>query len=231
MFPETGGKKILVVIPVYNEGPVIREVIQSLLSNKFISIIVVDDGSQRRVRNLIADLPVTLLTHRANLGQGAALQTGFEFAKQLSPDIVITFDADGQHDVKDIFPLVTAILKNETDIVFGSRFLGKRTNIPFTKVLLLKIATIINFFFSGLLLTDAHNGLRAFGKLALNKINLVENRMAHASEILFQVKIHKLRYMEVPVHIHYTDYAHKKGQSVIDSIKILFDLVLHKLFK
>lgn len=225
-------KKIFIVIPVYNEGMVFRDMIESVLQKNIADIIVVDDGSDEPVAKKLAGLRVVILRHRVNLGQGAALQTGFLYARKKGADIVITFDADGQHDANDISRLIEPVLANDADIVLGSRFLpGTATPVPLSKKIVLQTARYINYFFSGLLLSDAHNGLRAFNKKALEKINLTENRMAHASEILFQLKKNKLVFKEVPVQIHYTDYSKQKGQNTRDSIKILFDLVLHKLFK
>ncbi len=224
-------KKVVVVIPVYNEGPVIRQVITSLLKITS-TIIVVDDGSAIPVIKQLHGLPVVLLQHKVNLGQGAAIQTGLTYARKLHADIAITFDADGQHNEEDIHSLLAPIINNEADVVLGSRFLlNSTTAIPLTKKFILQVARIINFLFSGVLLTDAHNGLRALNRMALEKINLTENRMAHASEFLFEIKNHKLRYKEIPVHIRYTDYSIQKGQKPRDSIKVLFDLLLHKLFK
>lgn len=228
---EAHHKKTVVVLPVYNEGPVIRQVITSLL--KIVTtIIVVDDGSAVPVIEQLHDLPLVLLQHRVNLGQGAALQTGLAYARKLNADIVITFDADGQHNEEDIKSLIAPIIINEADVVLGSRFLPDSVSrVPITKRSILQFARIINFLFSGVLLTDAHNGLRALNNVALAKITLTENRMAHASEFLFEIKKHKLRYKEIPVHIRYTDYSIQKGQKARDSIKVLFDLLLHKLFK
>jgi glycosyltransferase involved in cell wall biosynthesis len=228
---ETQYKKIVVVIPVYNEGPVIRQVITSLLK-VVTTIIVVDDGSAIPVIKQLHDLPVVLLQHKVNLGQGAAIQTGLTYARKLRADIAITFDADGQHNEEDINSLLAPIINNEADVVLGSRFLHDSVStVPFTKRFILQVARIINFLFSGVLLTDAHNGLRALNRKALEKTNLTENRMAHASEFLFEIKNHKLRWKEIPVHIRYTDYSIQKGQKSRDSIKVLFDLFLHKLFK
>jgi glycosyltransferase involved in cell wall biosynthesis len=229
--PAEADKKIIVVLPAYNEGPVIRQVITSLL--KMVStIIVVDDGSAVPVINQLHNLPLVIIRHRVNLGQGAALQTGLSHARKLNPDIVITFDADGQHNEDDIKNLIAPIISNEADVVLGSRFLPESESIvPFARKITLQFGRMINFLLSGVLLTDAHNGLRAINKAALEKINLTENRMAHASEFLFELKKHKLRYREVPVHIRYTNYSRQKGQTGGDSIKVLFDLLLHKLFK
>ena len=229
-FNHTVAKRV-VVIPAYNESPVLTSVVKSLLEKEY-SIVIVDDGSNPPLNSHVQNLPVYFLRHRANLGQGAALQTGFDFAKKLNPDLVISFDADGQHDVTCIPSLIEPLLNNEADVVLGSRFLStEKTNMPFTKKILLQIARGVNYLFSGLLLSDAHNGLRAFNRVALDKIIITENRMAHASEIIFEIKKHGLRFKEIPVLIVYTDYSKKKGQSSWDSIKILFDLILHKLFK
>ena len=171
------------------------------------------------------------LRHRVNLGQGAALQTGLEFARKMKAEIVITFDADGQHDPGDLETLLAPLLENQADIVFGSRFLEKKvSSLSLRRKWVLQLARLINFLFSGLMLSDAHNGLRALNKTALEKIRITENRMAHASEILFQVKKYRLRFKEVPVHISYARSSYKKGQTGLDSIKVFIDIVLHKLF-
>ncbi len=225
-------KRIVVIIPAYNENAILRQVVQSLLDCFITHIVVVDDGSSTPVADTIGNLPVTILRHKVNLGQGAALQTGFLYATKLQPDIVITFDADGQHNVQDLPTLIAPIVQQEADIVLGSRFLpASKTAIPFSKKLVLQLARFINLLFSGVLLTDAHNGLRALNQQALLQITITENRMAHASEILFEIQKHRLRYKEVPVHIAYTEYSKGKGQSAWDGIKILFDLALHKLFR
>jgi len=223
-------KKIVVVIPAFNEGPVVIAIVKELLQHQYIPV-VVDDGSVCSLNAELRNYPVYFLRHQVNLGQGAALQTGFEFAKRLKPDYVITMDADGQHHTSCIPHLLQPLATNEADTVLGSRFLGPgNTAIPFGRKLVLHSARLINYLFSGLLLSDAHNGLRAFNNTALQKINITENRMAHASEILFEIKKHGLRFKEVPVQVAYTAYSRKKGQSAWDSIRILFDLILYKLF-
>jgi len=124
------------------------------------------------------------------------------------------------------------IIKNEADIVLGSRFLAKNNStIAVSKKIVLQVARYINYLMTGMLLTDAHNGLRAMNRKALDNITLTENRMAHASEILFEIKKHQLSYKEAPVHIQYTDYSRHKGQHKRDGIKVLFDLALYKFFK
>jgi len=221
-----------IVIPVYNEADIIPEVLLGLQVLGYTGIIVVDDGSTDNLRYALRNFSIYFLRHEKNLGQGAALQTGFEFARSLDAGIVVTFDADGQHQAIDIAKLTEQIISNTADIVLGSRFLSESTDgISRIKKIILQIARLINFIFSGIYLTDAHNGMRALNRKALGLITLRENRMAHASELLFEIRRHRLRYMELPVTIRYTAYSKQKGQSVFESVKILFDLVLHKLFK
>lgn len=222
---------IVVVLPAYNEGAVLEETIASLSANNY-TVIVVDDGSVPSLQERCQSFPVHYLRHRVNMGQGASLQTGFEYAQKLNPAVVISFDADGQHDVSDIPALATPILSNEADIVLGSRFLEKgSSSLPATRKKLLGIARIVNGLFTGLWLSDAHNGLRALGPKALREICLQENRMAHASEILLEIRKRDWRFKEIGVAVKYTAYSQQKGQSGWNSIRIVFDLLLHKLFR
>jgi len=230
--PDITHKKVVVVIPVFNDTATIRQVVDELLHQTSFTVVVVDDGSSAPISSYLSGLPVICLRHRVNLGQGAALQTGFTYALRLQPDIVVSFDADGQHSVKDLDTIIQPIIRQEAAVVLGSRFMpANESQIPFSRRIVLKVARFINYLLSGILLSDAHNGLRAFSGQAVEKIVITENRMAHASEILFEVSRHKLRYKEVSVNIAYTDYSRQKGQRARDSIKVLFDLILHKLFK
>jgi glycosyltransferase involved in cell wall biosynthesis len=223
---------IFIIIPVYNEAKPVKEVIAELLRRGYLNIIVIDDGSTENILYQISHLPIIFMRHRVNLGQGAALQTGLTFARKKGAQIVITFDADGQHCADDIEKLIAPIATSNADIVIGSRFMkSDNSSMPLTRKMILQSARFVNLLFSGILLSDAHNGLRAMNQKAINAIQISENRMAHASEILFEIKRHQLKCTEVPVNISYTEASMKKGQSSIDSIRILFDLVLHKLFK
>ena len=223
---------ILIIIPVYNEKEIIRSVLNELLDHSYRNIIVVDDGSEQDVFSELSDLPVYYVRHPVNLGQGAALQTGFDVAKQMRCDVIITFDADGQHDHRDLMPLIAPVINDKADIVFGSRFLGTdKSRMPVFRKYVLKCARFVNYLFTGIMLTDAHNGLRAFHPKVLQLFRITENRMAHASEILYETNKHHLRYAEVAVHIRYTSYSKVKGQGNWNNIKIFSDVVLHKLFR
>lgn len=221
----------MVIVPAYNEQASLRDVVSELLSYSY-EVIVVDDGSQTDLRSSIAGLQVYFLQHEINLGQGAALQTGIEFALHKAADIIVTFDADGQHCVEDINALIEPLESGEVEMSLGSRFLeGGKHNMSFSRRIILQSGRFINYLFTGLLLSDAHNGLRAMTSKAAAKIHLKENRMAHASELLWQISSQNIRYREIPVHIRYTAYSKKKGQSAFNSVRIVFDLILNKIFR
>ena len=223
-------KTIFVVIPCYNEAGIIRETIAAIIEKGY-SIIVVDDHSTDNTREQLKEIPLIYIRHRLNLGQGAALQTGISVALKRGAEYLVTFDADGQHDVNDIDGMLQKLKEDQLEIVLGSRFLpGSGGNISAGRKLLLKAACYLNYLFTGILLTDAHNGLRVMNRHAAESIHLKENRMAHATEILKEIKKHDLKFGEFPVHIHYTGYSKKKGQSLLNSIRIFFDLVLNKIF-
>ena len=152
-----------------------------------------------------------------------------EASRKLNADFVIHFDADGQHDPSDITELLIPLQKDEADIVFGSRFLGKKpTGLGLSKKIILNAGRWINYLITGILLTDAHNGIRALNKNALYNIHFHQPGMAHASEILDEVRRKSLRYLERPVHISYTVYSKRKGQSLLNSVNILFHLFFKK---
>ncbi|MEO7922190.1 MAG: glycosyltransferase family 2 protein [Chitinophagaceae bacterium] len=224
-------RDISIILPAYNENAVIRTVVEELVSGGY-RVIVVDDGSETPLDSVLENLSVYLLRHEVNLGQGAAIQTGIEFASEKNIQYIITFDGDGQHDAADIEKILQPLVSGKADIVFGSRFMkGAVQDMPAKRKYLLQIARYLNFFFTGLLLTDAHNGLRAMTKNAAAKLNIRENGMAHATELLIQVKKNKLRYAEIPVNIRYTEYSRGKGQTIWSGFRVFFDLLLNKIFK
>jgi len=221
--------KIFIVIPAYNEEKVIGRVVFDIKKEGFKNIIVVDDGSEDKTADVAKKEGAKVLRHILNLGQGAAIETGLQYCRKIDADVVVTFDADGQFKASEIKKVIKPIIDKKVDIVLGSRFLGKAVNIPFLKKLTLKAAIIFTDIFSNIKLTDTHNGFRAFSKKALNKIFINHSGMAHASDIIDQIKRYNLKYQEVPVTVLYTDYSLKKGQSILNSVKILLDLLFEKL--
>jgi len=139
---------------------------------------------------------------------------------------VVTFDGDGQHQIGDAVGMVERLKAGEADVVFGSRFLDERSQPSFAKRLVLRAAVGYTNLTTHTRLTDAHNGLRAIRRPVLEQIELTQNRMAHASELVAQIGASGAGYVEHPVHILYSDYSKAKGQSLWNSINILADLVL-----
>ena len=223
---------IFIAIPAYNEGSVLKETLSPLIASGY-SLVVVDDGSQDDTWKILNQLPIHALRHPITRGQGAALQTAMTYALEQNADIIVHFDADGQHDSNVIPELIQSILEEEADIVLGSRFLrpADRQAVPIGRRFLLQIAKLVNGIMTGLWLSDAHNGVRALSSKAAQKIKLQEDGFAHATEILQQIRAHKLQYAEVPTSIIYTEYSRYKGQRFWNAFDILFDLFLGRIFK
>ncbi|GAA2235099.1 glycosyltransferase family 2 protein [Rarobacter faecitabidus] len=215
---------VWLVMPLYNEAAVVGDVVREALET-FEHLVAVDDGSSDDSANVAATAGAAIVTHPINLGQGAALQTGIEYALARGAQWIVTFDADGQHQVADAADMVAFGVREDTPIVLGSRFLDERTDAGLLKRIVLRAAVWFTNTTSKMRLTDAHNGLRALRRDAAEQINLTQSRMAHASEIISQLSATGLPYREFPVHVLYTDYSRSKGQSVLNAVNILVELV------
>lgn len=223
------GGKIFIVIPAYNEQSTIKGVLRSLQQNKYNNIIVVDDCSSDKTSLISKENGAMVVRHEVNRGQGAALQTGIDYALSQGADIIVMFDADGQHQAEEIKDIVKPVQQGEVEVTLGSRFLGKKSNAPFFKKIVLKGGIIFTYLTSGILLSDTHNGFRALSREAAQKIHISQDRMEHASEIIEEIHKKHIKYKEVPVTITYTDYSKKKGQSPIESLRIAFKVIFKKL--
>lgn len=210
-----------VVIAAFNEAAMIGTVVTRLIAGGWKHIAVVDDGSRDATAATAAAAGATVLRHVINLGQGAALQTGIDFALRRKADRIVTFDADGQHRVEDLDALVGAL--DEADIALGSRMLGKIEGASRAHATFLKTAATVSNWMSGVKLTDAHCGLRAIRASVAPKLRMQQERMAHASELLTLIGKSGARVVEVPVTIDYTNYSKAKGQSRLQAIRIMFD--------
>ncbi|WP_345713455.1 glycosyltransferase family 2 protein [Kineococcus glutinatus] len=220
------GAETWVVVPLYQEATVIGDVVRGLRA-VFPRVVCVDDGSTDGSAAAARAAGAVVVRHCVNLGQGAALQTGFDYVLR-SPATrhVVTFDADGQHRVADAAAMVERLRRGEADVVFGSRFLDSRTRLDPMRRAVLRGAVLYTNATSGVRLTDAHNGLRALSRPAVESLRITHPRMAHASEIVSQVGRSGLRWVEHPVEILYTDYSRKKGQSLLNSVNILVETLL-----
>lgn len=222
---------VFVVIAAYNEARAIAAVIDDLCAHVDADhIIVVDDASHDDTATTARDNGVRVVHHMINRGQGAALATGIEFALSYDAQVIVTFDADGQHDAADLPAMIAPIVAGEADVVLGSRFIsGNPPDMPPVRKFMLRLGTIITRLISNIRVTDTHNGFRALSRQAAKTIQIRQDRMAHASEILDQIARHRLRFVERHVNVRYSDYSMSKGQRNRDAVKILARVILDKV--
>jgi glycosyltransferase involved in cell wall biosynthesis len=221
---------LFVVIAAFNEVASIEPVAREVRA-MFPNVVVVDDGSTDGTFDVARRAAKYALRHVINRGQGAALQTGIEFALRHGARFILTFDADGQHRVEDIPAMLEPIWRGECEITLGSRFLGKAVNIPSTRRSILRLAVLFTKIVNRVQLTDAHNGLRAFSRRAAETIHITMDRMAHASELIDQIRLSGLPFREVPVEIRYTVYSLAKGQSSRGALRIVWQYLLGRVFQ
>ncbi|MFA5753788.1 MAG: glycosyltransferase family 2 protein [Patescibacteria group bacterium] len=219
--------KIACVIPAYNEAKNIVRVVDSV--RPFVDeIIIVDDCSSDETVVCARTTGALVLQHPINRGQGAALETGNTLALARGADIIIHFDGDGQFLAAEIKDMVEPIISGRADIVFGSRFLGKKTNFPaFKRYIIYPLAKIFTRFLLGVKLSDPQNGFRAFSRQAAELIRIENRGMAHASEIQTKAFRNGLRVAEVPITVIY----HHFGQRLSGGFKIVRDLLISKIIK
>jgi glycosyltransferase involved in cell wall biosynthesis len=221
-------ESVFIVVPAYNEGAAVFDVVRDLRA-AYPNVVVVDDGSSDATADEARRAGARVLRHVINRGQGAALQTGLTYSLRAGAEAIVTFDADGQHEVAAIARLVDAL--ENADVAVGSRFLAGAAHVPPVRRLLLRVATVFMRYSSGVPLTDAHNGLRAFRRSAAEQIRITLDGMAHASEIVDQFHALRLRVTEVPVVIRYSEYSLRKGQSSLAAFRIAFDYLLKRWFR
>lgn len=220
--------KVAAIVPAYNEAGRVADVVRALARHADF-VIVVDDGSSDRTAEAALEAGAVVLVHAVNRGQGAALKTGTEAALRHGADIIVHIDADGQHDPEALPKLVAPIMAGETDVVFGSRFLGAAADgMPFSRKLLLRAARVFSAFALGLpeRMTDPQSGLRALSATAARQVDFHQDRMAHCSEILRLVTHSPLRWTEVPITVRYTRQTLAKGQKAGDAFGIVWQLFL-----
>lgn len=218
---------IFIIIPAWNEEKNISSVLDEL-TQKYENIVVIDDASNDKTSEIIRKYPVILLKHIINRDQGASLQTGNDYALKNGADIIVHFDADGQFLVDEIKNLVAPIINEDYDIVFGSRFMGKESKIPWAKKnIIFPLARIVNKSMFGIKTTDPQSGFRVMKKIVAEKIQIEHDRKAHCSEILHKAFKYKLKVKEVPMTVIYNRF----GQNFSGGITIVKDIIIKKILK
>lgn len=222
---------VWVIVPTYNEAPVVRAVLEGLLE-RFPNVVAVDDCSTDSSAQEIVASGARLVSHPINMGAGGALQTGVDFAlMDPGAELFVTFDADGQHRVADAVAMVDHIRTHGSDVLLGSRFLGAAVNMTRSRRLLLMAGRWFEKMSTGIALTDSHNGLRVFNRSFAEVLNLRMTDMAWATEFLTRAATTGMTVEEFPVTIDYTDYSRTKGQHSINSINIGVDILLNRFLR
>jgi glycosyltransferase involved in cell wall biosynthesis len=219
--------QVFFVIPAYNEAVSVGAVVRQVLA-KCPNVVVVDDGSSDDTALAAKSAGALVLRHLINRGQGAALKTGIDYALGCGAQAIVTFDSDGQHQLEDVDALLAPVLAGQADVALGSRFLRPAAQVPFWRMVTLKLGVLFTRVVSGIRVTDTHNGLRALSRGAALQIRIRQDRMAHASEILDEIARRKLRFVEVPCRILYTDYSRQKGQRSSAALRIVWDFLIGK---
>lgn len=216
-------KDIWIVIPAYEEEKMIGSVIDGLIEEGYEQVIVVDDGSEDRTGEVSVSRGAKVVRHEDNRGLGAAIRTGLREARSKGAEVVITFDADGQHNPRTIVDLLKAL--DGADFTVGVRDRGE---MPLNKRLGNACLDFITYFLGGPL-TDSQSGFRAFGPKALEKIQIRSDRYSVSSEIIIQVGEKDLRFETVPIRGIFTDYSKASGTTIASGVKIFLDLLKLKL--
>ncbi len=226
--------KGIIIIPSYNEGKVIHNVLQNIINETNVGkkhkldILLINDGSSDDTEENIRNLPVLIVSHLVNMGSGAATRTGLEYAKRNNYDFAVSIDADGQHSPKDLMNVIKKLIGDDYDLVIGSRLLNTK-GMPAHRILGNKLLNTVTRILFGVAVTDSQSGLKAFSRKAIEQIEIRSNGFEFCSEIVWRAKQNNLKIAEVPIEAIYTDYSLKKGQNNINALRIIKNLIRQKL--
>jgi glycosyltransferase involved in cell wall biosynthesis len=216
-------RDVWIVVPAFNEAGVIGDVIADLRS-VFPNVVCVDDGSADDTGDIALRAGAHLVRHPVNLGQGAAIQTGVEYARSRpGAQVFATFDADGQHRVSDVLTMIDRLTAEAADIVIGTRFGAGVSRPPLLKRVVLQTAAWLSPRGRRLGLTDTNNGLRVFNKTVADRLDITMNGMSHATEFIMLIDENHWRVVEQPVEVLYTEYSAAKGQPLLNGVNIIVD--------
>jgi glycosyltransferase involved in cell wall biosynthesis len=224
----TTSKRIAVIIPAKNEAGVIRQVLSRIplqIDGMDVSSIVVDDGSADNTAAIARDCGAYVLSHLTNLGVGAATRTGLSAALALDAGIIVTMDADGQHDPAEIERLVRCLIEGPFDVVIGSRLLAPK-GMPATRLAANLLLNAVTFVTYRKIVSDSQSGFKVFSRAAAEKLELHSCGYEICSEIVGEIYRKDLRYKSLPVKVVYTKYSHAKGQHFLNGVNLLVELFI-----
>lgn len=217
--------KVIIGIPAFNEEKNIAAIVIKL-KKKYDHVLVCDDGSSDMTESIASSLGAIVVKHSTNLGYGAALKTIFNEARKIDGDVLVTFDADGQHKISDIESVLKPISENKADIVIGSRFLGGTKDLPKYRKIGIKTITGLTNTLTGSKITDAQSGFRAYSKKVLNEISPTESGMGISTEILIKSSKKQMRMSEVPITISYEDNTPSQ-EPISHGTSVVFTTIKH----
>ena len=217
--------KVIIGIPAFNEEKNIAAIIVKL-KKKYDHVIVCDDGSSDMTQDIAASLGAIVIKHSSNLGYGAAIKTIFNESKKIDGDVLVTFDADGQHQISEIDSVLKPIIEKSADIVIGSRFLGSTKDLPKYRKIGIKTITSLTNILTGSNITDSQSGFRAYSKKVLNEITPTESGMGISTEILIKSAKKEMRITEIPITISYEGNTHSQ-KAVSHGTSVIMSTVKH----
>jgi glycosyltransferase involved in cell wall biosynthesis len=228
---ERRNRKVVVVIPAYNEAAAVGHVIASVpktIDDMEVCCLVVDDGSVDNTAETARAYGASVVRHVVNLGVGAATRTGLRAAKALSPDVVVTIDADGQHNPEEISSLVRCLVENNHDVVIGSRILHP-AGMPGSRIAANLLLNAITFVVYGKVVSDSQSGFKAFNRRSLDIIQLDSAGYEICSEIIGEIVRNQLNYKSMPIKAVYTEYSRAKGQHFLNGVNLILNLFVRML--
>lgn len=222
---------ISVVIPAYNEAPVIASVIGRVRACGFLRVIVINDGSSDDTARRAREAGAMVINHPINRGAGAAAQTGIAYARRQGLPYLVQIDADGQHFPEDIPVMAARMAETDCDIVIGSRWLGRNEGVPVSRIAYNRISNVFTNFFCRRNYTDSQSGMRLLNRRAIALLDLHLDGFGYCSEMIVQAEERKLKIEEVPIRVAYTDYSMSKGQDLQMGITTALNLLWKLIFQ
>ncbi|MFT6002552.1 MAG: glycosyltransferase involved in cell wall biosynthesis [Flavobacteriales bacterium] len=223
--------EVLIILPAYNEGQIIHKVLESIKSEGYYNICVVDDGSNDQTAKEVLKSNVQLLQHPINRGAGAAVQTGIAFAKKRSFEYAILMDSDGQHMPEDIEELYLKMQDSNADIVIGNRFSLKKNVVPRHRIAYNRMANIFTNIFCKRSYNDTQSGFRLLNRKSIEMIQLKNRGFGFCSEMLIFAEKANLRVEETPIQVLYTDYSLNKGQNLMEGVRTARSILWQVFFE
>ena len=221
---------VSIVTPAYNQAEYLAETIESVLAQDYpnLEYIVLDDGSTDHTAEIARRHGAKVIRHLTNLGAGAATVTGMQAAKVLDADVIVTIDADGQHNPADIQFLVECLLDGPYDVVIGSRLLDP-AGMPASRFAANLLLNAVTYLVHGKIVSDSQSGFKAYSRGAIEAMALSSSGYEICSEIIGEIYRKNLRYKSVPIKAVYTDYSKAKGQHFLNGINLIIGLLMRML--